>query len=435
MSSVAQAPARSDSGASSVVGLGSVLIAVFLYVAVYLALDYNKLYALRYGADLGTFLQTIVNMAHGSSWNYGEWRSHMQVHNSWILFALAPFVAIYPRAETLIAIQVFVVAIAAVPLVLFARELGVSERAANALGIAYLLTPSAQGFTYDNFSENVFVPVLAFSLALVVRRRSIWPSLAIAQLLMGVKEDEILFVGWFALVGLFWWDRRIGSAVLGLAGVNAALCWGVQLVFHSHLNTPAYSFSIEDPGGKITLALLLLAPFAFAPVVIGRWLCLGIPLLAEIVFAQRGAYEPSRIGTHYTAPLVSCAAIAAAFGVQMRHGFARWMVPCALAVMLLVFNDSGLRPGRWPFIVDWNAYARAVAIRDGKVPILLQRRDEGVWAVAAANPLIQLNPHSDPGFVACPGYNTDAAAFFASIGLGRRRPAPLCGGVPRAEVH
>ncbi len=93
------------------------------------------------------------------------------MHDSWALTLLMPLVAIAPRAETLIAVQVLAVASAAIVLALFARELGVGAGAANVLGIAYLLTPSAQGLAYDNFSENVFVPVLAFAAALFVRRR------------------------------------------------------------------------------------------------------------------------------------------------------------------------------------------------------------------------------------------------------------------------
>ena len=46
--------------------------AVAVYALVYVVLDLNKLYALRYGADLGTYLQTFVNLQHGSSWNFGE---------------------------------------------------------------------------------------------------------------------------------------------------------------------------------------------------------------------------------------------------------------------------------------------------------------------------------------------------------------------------
>lgn len=404
--------------------------AIAVFAVVYLALDLNKFYALRYGADMGTFLQTISNMRHGSSWNFGEWRPHLEVHDSWILFALVPFVALFPRGETLVVAQVLIVASAAVPLASFAREIGVSPKTANLIAIAYLLSPSAQGFTYDNFSENVFVPVLAFSAALFVRRRALWPSLLCAELLMGVKEDEILFVAWFAAACWVFWDRRIGAAAFGLAAVNAAAFWGAERSIGGHSNAPSYGLAIEDIGGKCTLIALLLAPFAFTPLLVGRWLALALPLLAEIVFAQHNPYEPSRIGTHYTAPLLACAAIAAAFGVRQRPKWAPWMVPCALVVMLFVFNDTALRPGRWPFIVDWNAYARAVAVRDSHADVLLHRRDEGVWAVAAVNPRVRLEQKADPQFVPCPGYNTDAAAFFSSIGIGSRHDFVLCGGVP-----
>lgn len=407
-----------------------VYCAMAIFAVVYIALDLNKFYALRYGADMGTFLQTISNMRHGSSWNFGEWRPHLEVHDSWILFALAPVVALLPRGETLIVAQVLIVASAAIPLASFAREIGVSPKFANLLAIAYLLSPSVQGFTYDNFSENVFVPVLAFSTALFVRRRALWPALVCAELLMGVKEDEILFVAWFAAACYLFWDRRIGAAAFGLAAVNAGAFWGVERLIGGHSNAPGYGFAVEDIGGKCTLIALLLAPFAFTPLLAGRWLALALPLLAEIVFAQHNPYEPSRIGTHYTAPLLACAAIAAAFGICRRPKWAPWMVPCALVVMLFVFNDTALRPGRWPFIVDWSAYARAVAVRESQTAVLLRRRDEGVWAVAAVNPRVRLEQKADPQFVACPGYNTNAAAFFSSIGIGPRRDFVLCGGVP-----
>jgi uncharacterized membrane protein len=406
----------------------AVYVAVAVFALVYIALDLNRLYALRYGADLGTYLQTLVNLQHGSSWNYGEWKQHFEVHDSWALISLVPLVALFPRAETLIAVQVLVVALAAIPLVLLARELGIAPAPANLIGIAYLLTPAAQGLAYDNFSENVFVPLLVFGAALAVRKRLLWPALILVQLLMGLKEDQILFVLWFAAACALWWDRRIGFVLGGLALINGVGFWAVERMLAARPNDPHYGLAIHDPFGKISLVLLLLAPFAFAPVAIGRWLLLGAPLLAEIVFMQPWNYEPSRIGSHYVAPLLAATAVAAAFGVRRYPGFARALIPCALVVMVLIFNDTVLRPGRWPYIVDWQAYARAVAFRDGKEPVVLLRRDEGVWAVAASNPQARLDPHADPRFPGCPAYDTNASAFFAS--LTGRTPPMLCGGVP-----
>jgi uncharacterized membrane protein len=405
--------------------------AIAAFVAVYLAYDLNRLYALRYGADLGTYLQSLVNLRAGSSWNFGEWRPHLQVHDSWALLVLVPLVAFFPRAETLIAVQVVTVALAALPLAAFARRLGVSPPAAAVLGIAYLLTPSAQGLAYDNFSENVFVPLLAFSGAVTVARRALWPSLAFALLLAGIKEDEILFLVWFGGACALWWDRRIGLALVAVALLDGAGYWAIERLHHVRPNDPPYGLAVHDVSGKFTLVSLLLAPFAFAPLAVGRWLLLALPLLVEIVFMQPWTYEPSRIGSHYTAPLLSAAAIAAACGLRRFPGFARAMIPCALVVTFLIFTDTALRPGRWPYIVDWNAYARAAAVRDGDAAVLLPRRAEGVWAVAAANPKVRLDPRPDPQFVPCPAYDTDARAFFAS--LAGRMPAVLCGGVPAAS--
>jgi len=404
-----------------------VYVAIGVFAVVYIGLDLNKLYALRYGADLGSYLQTLVNLRHGSSWNYGEWRPHFQVHDSWVLALLVPVVALFPRAETLIVVQVLAVAAAAIPLALFARELGVEPRAANVLGIAYLLTPSAQGLSYDNFSENVFVPLLAFSAALFVRRRAILPALIAAQLLLGLKEDQILFVLWFAIVCALWWDRRIGASLVALALCNGAGFWLVERASATAPNLPQYSLVVFDPGSKVSMLLLLIAPFAFAPVAVGWWLLLATPLLAEIVLMRPWNYEASRVGSHYTAALLAASAIAAAFGVRRYPRFGRYMIAAAVLV-LLAFNDTVLRPGRWPYVVDWRAYARAVATRDAGRPALLRRGDEGTWAVAAVNPLVRLDPQADPLFPRCPAYDTNAAAFFGS--LAGRIPPHLCGGVP-----
>ena len=412
---------------SSIGSLRAVYIAVVAFAVVYIALDLNKLYALRYGADLGTYLQTLMNLQHGSSWNYGEWKHHFQVHDSWILSLLAPVVALYPKAQTLIAVQVLAVACAAIPLVLLARELGLTGKAANLLGIAYLLSPAAQGLSYDNFSENAFVPLLAFGAALAVRKRLFWPALVAAQLLMGLKEDQILFVLWFAAACALWWDRRIGLALGVLAVTNGVGYLTFERAMGVRPNDPGYSLEIFSPASKFSMIFLLLAPFAFAPLALGRWLLLSAPLLAEIVFMRPWNYEPSRVGSHYVAPLFAATAVAAAFGLTRYPRFAPAMVPCALAVMLL-FNDTVLRPGRWPYVVDWQAYARAVAIRESKHMVLLHRRDEGAWAIAAANPNVRLDPHPDPRFPRCPAYGTNMLAFFAS--LRGRMPPHLCGGVP-----
>ncbi len=397
------------------------------FTVMYVALDFNKLYALRYGADLGTYLQTLVNLQHGSSWNFGEWRPHLQVHDSAIILLLVPVVALFPYAQTLVVMQVAIVAAAVLPLVSFAREAGLDARKANLLGIAYLLSPAAQGAAYDNFSENVFVPLLAFAGALFVRRRLLVPSILIALLLAVTKEDELLFLLWFGVACALWWDRRIGIGVVAVAFVVGAAFMTVERIAGVHPNLPAYSAILYDPLGKISMIGLLLLPFAFVPVMAGRTLWLGLPLLGEVVFMRPWNYEPSRVGSHYTIPLLTVATIAAIFGLKRAPKMTAAILPCAI-VATLFFNDTVLHAGRWPYVVDWRSYARARSLRDSGKAATLPRSEEGVWAVAAANTRVRLDSRPDLEATACPAYDTDFIAFAAS--LSGHPPARICGGVP-----
>jgi uncharacterized membrane protein len=406
-----------------------VLAMVLVFVAVYLSFDLNRLYALRYGADLGTYLQMGINLQHGSSWNGAEWRPHFLVHDSWMLALLVLPLAIFPWAQTLLAIQVLAVACATFPLVRFARDAGNASSAACLLGAAYLLSPATQGLAYDNFSENVFVPVAAFLGAIAVRRRTILPALVAAQCLLGLKEDEAFFIAWFGIACALWWDRRMGLWLTALAFGNALAFAIVERVAGGYPSLPAYGLPIHDPSGKVSMTLLLLAPFAFTPLALGRRLLLGAPLLAEIVFAKPWAFEVSRIGSHWVAPLLAATSLAAALGLPQWPKAARALVPCALIAGIL-FNDSVLKPGRWPYVIDWQRYQRAAALRDSAREVVVPREDEGVWAVAAANPRIRLSRRLLANDIRCPAYDTNARAFFASLRFGAAAAMPLCQGVP-----
>ncbi len=409
----------------------SVVVAACVFALVYVALDLNKLYALRYGADTGTMLQFLAGEAHGrGSWNGAEYRPHLQVHDSWALLALVPLVAAFPSAQTLLVAQVLAVAVAALGVCMFARACGASRGGASVAGIAYLLSPSAQGLAYGNVLENVFVPVLAAFGAVAVRRRALLVALVLAQILLGLKEDEALFVLWFGAAVAVWWDRRIGLALCALALVNGLAFVIYELVANAHASMPAYSLHVDDPVLKLLFFVSLLAPFAFAPLWLGRWVLLGAPLVAELIFNRPWAYAITRIGMHWTAPVFIAAALASAYVVARRPRFATPILVCAILCALTI-NDTALKIGRWPYVVDWHAYGAAVALRDSRTPTVVPRHDEGVYAIAAANPNVTLARY-DPGEQGyCPAYDTNARAFFASLGIGTWPPqTTLCQGVP-----
>jgi uncharacterized membrane protein len=408
----------------------AVVIAAGIFTLVYIALDLNKLFALRYGADTGTFVQWLVGEAHGhGSWNGAEYRPHLQVHDSWVLLALVPLLAVFPYAQTLLVVQVLAIAGAALAVCSFARACGATPRNATIVSIAYLLSPSAQGIAYGNFLENVFVPLLATLGAIAVRRRSLIASLVIAQLLLGLKEDQALFLVWFGAACALWWDRRIGLAIAGLALVNGSAFILVERLVHAHPSLPGYSFHIDDPLVKLSFFAALLAPFAFAPLLL-RWrIVLAAPLVAELLFNRPWAYPIARIGTHWTAPIVTATALAAAYIIAKQPRIATPMLACAILCALFL-NDTVLKIGRWPFVIDRTAYAAATHLRTAQNDVIVRRPQEGAYVVAASNPHVLLAKYDPTETGYCPAYNKDSRAFFASLGVGAW-PAntTLCGGV------
>jgi uncharacterized membrane protein len=409
----------------------AVLVAAALFALIYVALDFNKLYALRYGADTGTFVQSLTGLAHGrGSWNGAEDRPHLQVHDSWALLALVPFVAAFPYAQTLLVVQVLAIAATGPALAAFARACGAAERGANAVGIAWLLSPSAQGIAYGNFLENVFVPLFAALGAIAVRRRAPVGALACAQVLLGLKEDQALFVLWFGLACAVWWDRRIGSALAALAVLNGVGFLVAEHLAGAHPSIPGYGLHVDDPLAKLAFFGAVLLPFALAPLWLGRRILLGAPLVAELTFNGPWAYQIARIGTHWTASLVVACALAAAYVVAQRPRFALPMLACALLCALTI-NDTVLKFGRWPFVIDRAAYASAVALRGATHTVVVPRPFEGRYVVAAANPNVELAKFVSNEAGYCPAFDTNARAFFASLGIGTWPPGTrVCGGVP-----
>lgn len=408
-----------------------IVIASLIFALVYVVLDFNKLYALRYGADTGTFLQFLTNEAHGrGSWNYAEMRPHLQVHDSWILLGLVPLFAAAPYAQTLLVLQVLAIAAGGIALFVLARAFGASDRAATIAGVAYLVSPSAQGIAYGNFLENVFVPVLAIAGAYFARRRSMAGVLICAQILLGLKEDQALFLTWFGIACALWWDRRIGIAVTILAVFNGLGFVAYERLAHVAPSIPAYALHVDDPLDKLVFFVAILAPFAFAPLRLGWRLLLALPLVAELTFNRPWAYPIAHIGTHWTAPLFAACASAAAYVIAKHPRFATPMLVCAI-LCALFFNDTALKIGRWPYVIDWSAYRAAVELREHSTGTLIRRHNEGVYAVAAANPDVRLSPYKGPEAGYCPAFDTNAAAFFAALRIRSwPRRVTLCEGVP-----
>jgi uncharacterized membrane protein len=359
-----------------------VCAAAVLFIGVYLGLDINKLHALRFGSNTGSYLQAALNaLHHGSTFDYGDWQPETAQHDQWMLLLLVPFVALWPAPETVIAVQVVSIALAAPLLYFLARNFGATPFAAAAVACAYLISPSVQGFAYGDFVPLVFVPPLACALVLAIARKKLLWALFFAQLLTGTKEDVGLFVVWFGLWCAFLYDRRSGVAVALLGAINVA-----AYVVSEHLGgfttvRPAYALRDPDILRQLAFFAEVLAPFAFAPLRLGWRVLTAAPLAAELMFAQGWSVPLYQAGVYYGIPLVSVIAIASAYAVAKTPHFARF-IPATALVMALGFNVTVLHPGRHPFAQD-PQYAMAAQWGRTSQTVEFPCDDQGAWVVAS----------------------------------------------------
>jgi uncharacterized membrane protein len=221
--------------------------------------------------DLGIFTEYVKQTAHlhapvvairGSGFNL------LGDHFQPIVALIAPFFRLFPTPETLLVAQALLTAISVVPVCRAAREL-LGTWPSRGIGLAYGFSWGLQQMISFDFHEIAFaVPLLAFSLSALVRRR-LRPAVLWALPLVFVKEDQGFTIAAIGLVmaglGLarqrrvrdggadLAWDDEPGAWIRGgifLAGWGllwSALAIGVII---PHFN-PAHHYPYWNDGGVL----------------------------------------------------------------------------------------------------------------------------------------------------------------------------------------
>jgi uncharacterized membrane protein len=325
----------------------AVLIGAAAFAVVFFTLDLNALHALRVNQNTGLYLQSLIDFARtGSTFDQPDGKAHLLVHDQWLVLALAPLAALWPRPETLIVAQTAALGAAAIPLYFLGRTWGADARAAALLALAFLLSPSLEGYAYDGFVPEDVIPLLWCCLALALAKKSLWAGALVAQLLLGVKEDEAWFLGWFGIVAFAARERKLGGTLVALALLNGVGYYLIVRHFGYTPERPQYGLVDRAWPQQLGFLIEISVPLAFAPVLLGPRLLVGLPLLAELFFAQDRSYPLYQTGRYYTAPLVTLATIGSAYVIAGRPYLARWALAGAV-VMALLFNPTVLRLGRW----------------------------------------------------------------------------------------
>ncbi|MCW2800776.1 MAG: hypothetical protein JWQ70_2248 [Aeromicrobium sp.] len=335
------------------------------------------------GYDLGIFEQ----IARG--WSHAEMPTIPIVngarlaadHFSPILALLGPIYAVAPHAETLLVAQAVLLGIGVIPLMTLARDT-VGGLAMAAAAVAYGLSPGIATAAGFDFHEIAFaVPLMAFSVTALARRRDLAGVLWALPLVL-VKEDLGLTV---AAIGALVWSR--GHRSLGLAtaafGLGATALSVLVLIpalagGHGYLYQQAIGPSgpadlvttlSASAGLKLLTVVVLLLPTAFCALR-SPLLLLVIPTFLWRFSADKETYWSP--GFHYDAVLVPIV-VAAAIDAWSRIPAGRpravthiAAIACT-ALLLPVFDLAQLvRPSFWRETPATSAAHRVLAeVPDG----------------------------------------------------------------------
>jgi uncharacterized membrane protein len=200
--------------------------------------------------DLGYYDNVFYNSSHGRplgcSLLRGGW--HGSAHFDPILVLLSPIYLIYPRAESILALQSVWLGAGVVPVYLLAREKLQRRGAGVLLALAYVIYPALHGANlYEFHSLTLITPLVLWLLYFfeIGATKRYWATLV---LLLLCREDVPLlmcFVGAYALLSLRPGSARLGVYTIGLSLVYFVFVKGLIMSSSGLLGTGKESNSYD----------------------------------------------------------------------------------------------------------------------------------------------------------------------------------------------
>ena len=216
--------------------------------------------------------------------------SHFAIHVSPILYLLLPFYSILPRPETLQFLQILVVASGIFPLLLIMNNHKFPAAARFFFSVLYFFLPALSCSSFYGFHDNCFLVPLLLWLFFALERSHLVGTIAASILLLGVKEDVVIYFIFIGLWLLFNKRRKAGAGLIILSGlvfvfeiffmnkfgegtlaasrfpnVSAFPGMGLLGIIPTFLLSPAYFFTQVFTVEKWLYIVQMLLPFAFTP--------------------------------------------------------------------------------------------------------------------------------------------------------------------------
>ncbi len=384
-------------------------VAMAVYAGGLTLLGIDRYATYHAGLDLGLFVQSIQDAAHGFH-NRPEYGSHWAIHFSPILWLGVLPLAVTRSPIGLIALQAAAGALVAPAIFLIARR-RVDDRLASMMAIVSLLYPPLVGVTFADFHENGFAPAVVAWLLWAVDGRRFGLAWLFAALALCIKEDEalVLFVlgAGYAIYRATRADRAgavFGATVCTMSAIVFAAYFGLVRTWGGASGPwPIFQYytsgAVTDSGMlsgiwfRLSYVLEALIPLLFLPLR-SPAIVLAIPGFVEVLASRwsitytMGQHYPGVwVGYVLVAFVLALAAIARNNPATAQR-LAQWcMVVC---VLILIFAS----PTHWGhFLGVPGPHERALNRSVGEVPARAV-----VCAVDEVYTHLAMDPNAQPGY-------------------------------------
>ncbi|MEM4479803.1 MAG: DUF2079 domain-containing protein [Candidatus Bathyarchaeia archaeon] len=188
---------------------------VAIYTLIFSSLTIMKHHAFKtYAWDLGIFTQSLWTTLYANKFFYHTCElfinpsgSFFGVHFSPILFFILPFYRIFTIPETLLVLQSFVIALAALPIYKLATDYLQSRLAGLTFALAYLTYPAIQWVNYYDFHVQAFLP-LFFTFVIYYAFKKSWGRYFIFLVLSLMCIEHVAFISSFIGLYIAWKFRK-----------------------------------------------------------------------------------------------------------------------------------------------------------------------------------------------------------------------------------
>jgi len=290
------------------------------------------------GYDLAIHEQIIWNTLKGRYFASSvEVDNFFADHFSPILLFVIPIYGIFQRPETILLLQVIVLASASIPIYLLAK-LKTGERSiALSIAAVYLLYPAVGFISRFDFHAEIFaIPAFIAAFYMMEKGRWGWASVWLVIPLL-TKENMGLAVAMYGIYALLRWRRLawgISWLAIGLITFSATSFWLLPTIRGETLDAfSRYQWMGETPGDtfltlftkpgrvleqvvstdNLVYLLQLLLPLGFLSLLGLPELLLALPIMGSNLLAHHFC-QPT-IYCQYAAPVVPFVFIAGIFGL------------------------------------------------------------------------------------------------------------------------